>query len=349
MKKVLAVIVPTYNMEHYLRHCLDSLVVPNMDMAEVIIVNDGSTDSSSAIAHEYEEKYPDTFRVVDKKNGNYGSCINCALPLVKSKYVKILDADDSFEKDNYNRFLSYLATTDADVVLTDYCYVNSKDNIYLKYLYSEQNRLMPEKILHFSDVYQKTSWFMLHMHGLTYRTQVFENPAYHQLEGISYTDAQWAFEPMFNVKTLVYYPVILYRYLTGRSGQTMEDQAAHIQDLMTVTLELIRFYISHQINNSPNKLFFNQAIQLELQNIYIPGLYNNAYDRNLLKNFETKLKQYPTLFEKIGNFSYHGLKIVKLWRKRGYTLPFWFPAFKVLQKVVHPFHAFIHNLLTRSH
>lgn len=347
MEKVLTVIVPTYNMEHYLRHCLDSLVVPNMGMAEVIIVNDGSTDSSSAIAHEYEQKYPQTFRVVDKVNGNYGSCINCALPMVQGKYVKILDADDSFDKNNYNQYLSYLATMDADVILTDYCFVNPKDEITEYHIYSDRCHLIPEKIMHFPDVYQRTSWFMLHMHGLTYHTRLFKNLNYHQLEGVSYTDAQWSFEPMINVTTIVYYPITLYRYLVGRSGQTMEDQAAHIQDLMSVTLELIHFYTLHRIDTMPNALFFDQALQLELEVIYIPCLYEHTYNRNLLKNFETKLKQYPTFFEKIGNFSYHGLKIVKLWRKHGYSLPFWFPAFKMLQKIVHPFHALVHNVLVR--
>ena len=65
-QKTLTVVVPTYNMEKYLRRCLDSLIVGEEQMAqlEVIVVNDGSKDASSAIAHEYEKKYPSTFRVI---------------------------------------------------------------------------------------------------------------------------------------------------------------------------------------------------------------------------------------------------------------------------------------------
>ena len=48
MDKILTIIIPTYNMEKYLRHCLDSLIVPNMDKVEVLVINDGSKDSSSA-------------------------------------------------------------------------------------------------------------------------------------------------------------------------------------------------------------------------------------------------------------------------------------------------------------
>ena len=78
MTKLLSIIIPTYNMQKYLRHCLDSLLVSDemMDQLEVLVINDGSKDNSSKIAHEYETKYPNTFRVVDKENGNYGSCVN---------------------------------------------------------------------------------------------------------------------------------------------------------------------------------------------------------------------------------------------------------------------------------
>ena len=117
MEKVLSLIIPTYNMEKYLKKCLDSLIVENMDLLEVLVVNDGSKDNSSKIAHEYEEKYPNTFRVIDKENGNYGSCINRGLAEAKGKYVKVLDADDCFDVNNFNKYLSFLQENDVDLVL----------------------------------------------------------------------------------------------------------------------------------------------------------------------------------------------------------------------------------------
>ena len=75
---ILSVIVPTYNMQDYLRRCLDSLFFSPSSMVrlEVLVINDGSKDDSSAIAHSYERRYSGTFRVIDKENGNYGSCVN---------------------------------------------------------------------------------------------------------------------------------------------------------------------------------------------------------------------------------------------------------------------------------
>ena len=77
-------------MEKYLRRWLDSLIIDEegMKQLEVLDINDGSKDSSSQIAHEYQDKYPDTYRVIDKENGNYGSCINRGLKEATRKYVE---------------------------------------------------------------------------------------------------------------------------------------------------------------------------------------------------------------------------------------------------------------------
>ena len=76
-EKLLTVSIAAYNVEQYLRQALESLVVPEvMDEIEVLIVNDGSTDTTSAIGHEFEKKYPETFRVIDKENGGYGTTVN---------------------------------------------------------------------------------------------------------------------------------------------------------------------------------------------------------------------------------------------------------------------------------
>ena len=71
MEKTLTIVIPTYNMQDNLRRCLDSLVVPEdqMQRLEVLVMNDDRKGSSSDIAHEYQAKYPDTFRVIDKEKG----------------------------------------------------------------------------------------------------------------------------------------------------------------------------------------------------------------------------------------------------------------------------------------
>ena len=93
-------------MEKHLNKCLDSLIVKDMNLMEVLVINDGSKDKSSEIAHEYVKKYPETFRVIDKENGNYGSCINRGLIEAKGEYIKVLDIKgDDYKSYLFNQYL----------------------------------------------------------------------------------------------------------------------------------------------------------------------------------------------------------------------------------------------------
>lgn len=114
-------------MDKYLSKCLDSLLIPSIDKLDIIVVNDGSKDRSSEIAHSYVEKYPDSIRVIDKENGNYGSCINATLTTIRGKYVKILDADDSFNTTNFEEFIIQISKINADLVLSNYEKVDEKN------------------------------------------------------------------------------------------------------------------------------------------------------------------------------------------------------------------------------
>lgn len=121
--KLLTIIIPTYNMEALLEKDLTSLVLENAEQRaklDVIVVNDGSKDHSSEIAHQFAERYPEEFRVLDKPNGNYGSCINAALPMIEGKYVRIMDADDTYYTENLPAYLDVLEQQDAELVLSPY-------------------------------------------------------------------------------------------------------------------------------------------------------------------------------------------------------------------------------------
>lgn len=213
MQKLLSIIIPTYNMENYLPRCLDSLIVnENMDALEVWIVNDGSKDKSSDIGHQYESKYPGVFNVIDKKNGNYGSCINAALPHCSGKYVKILDADDYFDTKNLSRFIEDLTSVDADLILTDYRQIGQHP------ILMPVNDIPSNCLLSLNDI--KATYFF--MHQTAYKTEILHRMNHHQTEGISYTDNEWVFYPLFHIKDLIYFNYEVYQYVLGRDGQTMD-------------------------------------------------------------------------------------------------------------------------------
>ena len=93
--KVLSVVVPMYNVEAYISQCLDSFAVPEvLGQVEILVIDDGGTDGSAAIAQTYEEKYPGSYRVIHKENGGHGSTINKGIETASGKYFRVVDGDD---------------------------------------------------------------------------------------------------------------------------------------------------------------------------------------------------------------------------------------------------------------
>lgn len=219
MEKILTIVIPTYNMQDYLRRCLDSLIVPEeqMKQQEVLVVNDGSKDNSSAIAHEYQDKYPGTFRVIDKENGNYGSCVNRGLKEATGKYIKILDADDWFDTDNFKLFIKKLNEIDVDVVITNYTSYFPDETKETAFSFHKVEFPFEKA---FCEKRQELE--SIQMHAICYKKSCFDGLNYHQTEGISYTDQEWILLPWAHANTLYYIPLTVYQYNLSREGQTCD-------------------------------------------------------------------------------------------------------------------------------
>ena len=102
--KYITFTIPCYNSENYMRRCVDSLLVGGEDV-EILIIDDGSSDRTGAIADEYEMLYPNIVKAVHKPNGGHGSGVNKGLELAHGLYYKVVDSDDWFDHDAYLKML----------------------------------------------------------------------------------------------------------------------------------------------------------------------------------------------------------------------------------------------------
>lgn len=125
MSKV-SVIIPAFNVEAYLPRCLDSVLSSNNHDLQIIIVDDGSTDNTSAICDEYAKK-DNRIEVIHKQNGGVSSARNCGLKRITGDYVAFVDADDEVSPD----FLS-VDIQGADIIEKPYITIQSAVESYKK-------------------------------------------------------------------------------------------------------------------------------------------------------------------------------------------------------------------------
>jgi glycosyltransferase involved in cell wall biosynthesis len=223
-------------MENYLERCLDSLLTDNMTHIEVLVINDGSKDDTSKIAHKYESRYPDVFIVIDKDNGNYGSCVNVGLRKATGKYVKVLDADDCFNTRVLETYLKNIEDCDTDMVISDYVKVRPEFEVIISC------NIPNDQIVDFRKLCKDNKIWNLWMHNVAYKRELLVDINYHQTEGISYSDQEWIFSPFTVVRTAIYFRLPLYRYTLGREGQTMSYEFVnkHFRDNIICTCNMIK-------------------------------------------------------------------------------------------------------------
>ena len=112
---LLSVIVPVYNVADYLSRCVDSILAQHVEAMEVILVNDGSRDSSGSLCDSYAEK-DSRIRVLHKENGGLSSARNAGLDICRGEYVAFVDSDDWVEPDAYENMIRIARELDVKLV-----------------------------------------------------------------------------------------------------------------------------------------------------------------------------------------------------------------------------------------
>lgn len=224
MKKILSFVIPSYNCEKFLDKCVLSMLCDEIsDKLEIIIVNDGSMDSTADIANRYASQYPDVVRAIHQENKGHGGALNTGLSAAKGKYVKVIDADDWVETDNLPLFIEKLENTDADVVLTHHYTTDISTGEVKKWkCYPEQF----EKAYDFRAVMRSWKSFdrSLTFHGITYNTEFYHKNASPLAEKVFYEDHEYATFPCCLAKRIVPLDIFIYNYRIGDVAQSVSDE-----------------------------------------------------------------------------------------------------------------------------
>ena len=271
-QKVLTISIAAYNVEKFLDRTINSLLVDDViDDLEVIIVNDGSTDSTSDIADKYALKYPKSIIVVNKENAGYGSTINTSIKMATGKYFKQLDGDDWYETQNISAYVEYLRNVDSDIVITPYykCFSNTNKKIL-----DDKHDNIDSFTTDINNIQIKSN---LLMHEVTFKTGVLKKNAIHITEGCFYTDNEYTVLPLLNSSSISKFPAPIYCYQLGLEGQSVsiEGVRKHYKDNAKVAVKIYKYYLLKR-NDLCN------SVKDYMENYKINSLTRNAYSAYMI-------------------------------------------------------------------
>lgn len=321
MEKILSIVIPAYNVEKYLKRCLFSIATVKpalLEKIEVLIINDGSTDSTPDIASKYCNKYSGIFYLYSKENGGHGSAVNTGIHYASGKYFKVLDGDDWFATKELQKFIELLEKLDVDVVASDYLCIKDGTSEILSRKSCTYDKSQYGKICYMSQGEIKK---VIKMHSLVIKTEYLKNMPYKLDEHCFYVDAEYVTYPVLNIESVYYTRICPYMYRLGRNGQSMDIknmQKNRVQH-MRVYRSLVKFYKTNCNEETPlyTKNYIEKCIAQIVENqfqIYISlGLQKGIKEE--LENWDSKMKKdYPGIYNNVSK------KSIMLLRKSKYRL-----------------------------
>ena len=254
MAKV-SIIVPTYNVEQYIRKCLDSLVNQTSKDFVAYIINDGSPANEYAIANEYAEKY-DFIKSIKKENGGYGSVLNYAFEMIDTPYALICDPDDYLVDHAIEHLLNLMENSHADMVVASKNLIYS-DNSEVVYDCSYNNKMvtLKDKKVYTRDANDFSDLYFLDPspHSKLYKTELAKKVKF-PLK-VSFTDNLLFFICLNQAQSVVYSNEAIAYYLINREGNTSTDVKPQVIDYwLKVQTEILNQ--SKEINNIPDIFYY---------------------------------------------------------------------------------------------
>ncbi len=311
MNKILSISIAAYNVEGCIDNAIASLVKEKdlLCKLEIIIVNDGSKDRTSEIAHGYAEKYPESVIVIDKENGGYGSTINASLAIAKGKYYKLLDGDDWYSTDNLPGFVEFLDSASADLIVTPYYQVRGNE---MSLVDDHQEIDNSKGDLNAIRLHNHT--FLMHEIAInTERLRAINQPI---AEKCFYTDLEYVYYAIACANSVARYDRPIYCYQLGVEGQSVSLSGIrkHYRDYPVVARRMFDFYEREKENYvGSKKIIINKAVCDYTYHTYrsYTMLENPKAMKKELMDLDKEIKQfYPNAY--IQGFN---SKLVHLLRK----------------------------------
>ncbi len=267
-----SVIVPAYNSEKYINKCLDSLVNQTLKEIEIVVINDGSTDKTSAILNSYLTKYPLKIKVINQENQGIAEARNRGIELASGRTIAFLDSDDFVDLEMYEKLYNKMESMDYDIVSsTFYYHYDDHDDMGIKDLNGD--------ILTFKDL--KKYFLKLY--------PVIWNKLYKQelVKGIKFKnvyaeDVEFLYSILPKVKKVGFVPEPLYYYYQREKSESK----VFTEKLFDYIYNFNSLYQDYQKND-----YFKHFLK-EFEFVYVRYLYATFLKRSATLDKELRENAY---------------------------------------------------------
>ncbi len=300
---LISVIVPVYNVEKYLERCIKSILNQSFDNIELILVNDGSKDSSLEICNRYKDN-DNRVTVIHKENAGVSSARNTGLDCCKGQYIGFVDSDDWIDSDMYEVLFGAINEYDADIAMCSYREVDEYEDVVVSEYFVDSlhvfNRFEALKSLL---LLNKNYSIPIAPWNKLYKRELLDNIRF--VEGKIYEDIVFTAEVLFRVNKCVCTNHIKYNYLVNRSGSTitMGFNKKSITDELPMFEKRLKLLKEHQfdtlfqyeLNNFAKAVI---AYDIKARLFCVGALTNNEIDKYISAHIEFVESNYSLLSSK---------------------------------------------------
>ena len=275
-----SVIIPVYNVEKYLRECLDSVTRQTLNDIEVICVDDGSTDGSLKILQEYTEK-DKRIKVVSQQNKGAGTARNRGLTLAKGKYLYFMDSDDYCDKELLKKTVDMAEETGADIVAFHYYVFDEQGNMEKRNGYQKGKVPAVQKVISYRDLpdcimsfINPTPWNKL------YRRSFVENAGIRFEEISSTNDITFAGVSVAMAEKVALLNENLLYYRKGHSGTITSKKTKNLNNVFIAVESAVR---------QAEKIPYKEEILSSIRRFAVGNLYFGM--KNYVQDIRTAMAE----------------------------------------------------------
>ncbi len=293
MEKLISVVVPIYNVEKYLRKCLDSILEQTYCNLDIILVDDESPDNCGKIIEEYKKK-DQRVRTIHQKNGGLSDARNAGIKIANGEYIIFIDSDDWVEKKMIEILYRNIEKYNSDISICEFIEEDDNGKVLSKkqynYKFKEFNTFDAIKDLILQNTLTNHAWNKL------YKINLFNNVRYPK--GQLMEDVSTTYKLIENSSKVVYQNIPLYHYIQRESSILGNITEKRIKDQ-----EFAFFKRNEYLYNKYPEL--NNIIQLDnllnvktLYYLSIMGNYKELYNSEQYKMY---YKAYKPLYKSLKN------------------------------------------------